>query len=82
VDLIADDWSKVEPVPLGLHLASALRKLYPNEWNPKNFDRLLVHRQTFEAVVGGKPVLAIVAAWQPELENYRERRRAYLLYEE
>src|SRR5687768_5562887 len=79
VDLIVDDWSAVRPVPLGLHLAAALRKLYPDGWNPKNYDRLLVHKPTFEAFLAGKSPAELEAAWRPGLEAFRERRAAFLL---
>ena len=48
MDIIVDDWSAVRPVRLGLEVAAALRELYPKEWEPKNFDRLLVHKATYE----------------------------------
>jgi uncharacterized protein YbbC (DUF1343 family) len=81
IDILIDDWSAVRPVPLGLTLAAALRKLYPQDWNPKNFDRLLIHRSTYDGLLAGKPVGELEAAWQPGLDAFKERRAKFLLYE-
>ncbi|HVK12917.1 MAG TPA: exo-beta-N-acetylmuramidase NamZ domain-containing protein [Gemmataceae bacterium] len=82
IDIIVDDWSAVRPVPLGLEIALALRKLYPKDWNPKNYDRLLVHKATYEGVLAGKPVAELERAWAPDLEKYKTRRQEFLLYPE
>jgi uncharacterized protein YbbC (DUF1343 family) len=82
IDIIISDWSAVRPVPLGLSLAAALRKLYPDGWNPKNYDRLLIHKATYDGLLAGKPVADLERAWQPKLAQYRDRRRAFLLYPE
>ena len=82
VDIIAIDWSKVSPVRLGLEIATTLRGLYPDKWQTKNFDRLLVHKATYDGVVAGKPVADLERAWQTDLEAFRKRRAAVLLYPE
>jgi uncharacterized protein YbbC (DUF1343 family) len=82
VDIIAIDWSKVSPVRLGLEIAVTLRALYPEKWQTKNFDRLLVHKATYDGVVSGKSVADLEQAWQPELDAFRKRRAAVLLYPE
>lgn len=82
VDVIAVDWSQVRPVQLGLEIAATLRALYPKEWETKNFDRLLVHKATYEGIVAGKSVADLERAWQPGLAAFRKRRAAALLYPE
>ena len=82
VDLIIDDWAAVRPVPVGLTVAVALRQLYPGDWDPKAYDRLLAHRATYEGMLSGKPVGELEAAWQPGLEAFRGRRAKVLLYPE
>jgi uncharacterized protein YbbC (DUF1343 family) len=82
IDIIVEDWSAVRPVPLGLEIALALRKQHPDDWDPKRFDRLLVHKETFEGVLAGKPVAELERAWTPELEKYKARRQEFLLYPE
>jgi uncharacterized protein YbbC (DUF1343 family)/CubicO group peptidase (beta-lactamase class C family) len=82
IDIIADDWSAVRPVLLGLEIAAALRKLYPDDWNPKNYDRLLVHKATYEGILAGKPSAELERAWKDELDRFKTRRKAFLLYPE
>ena len=82
VDIIASDWSAVRPVRLGLEIAAALRTLYAKEWDAKNFDRLLVHKATYDGVLGGTAVADLEKAWGPGLDAFRKRRAAVLLYPE
>jgi len=82
VDLIASDWSSVRPLRLGLELAAALRTLHPKEWDTKNFDRLLVHKATFDGVVAGTATSDLEKAWQADLDAFSKRRAAALLYPE
>ena len=82
MDIIAVDWGKVRPVRLGLEIAATLRTLYPKEWETKNFDRLLVHKATFEGIVAGKSVADLERAWEPDLAAFHKRRAAALLYPE
>ncbi|HET6576145.1 MAG TPA: exo-beta-N-acetylmuramidase NamZ domain-containing protein [Fimbriiglobus sp.] len=82
IDIIVDDWSAVRPVPLGLEIALALRRLYPTDWDPTRFDRLLVHKATYEGVLTGKSVAELERAWTPGVEKFRARRQPFLLYPE
>ncbi len=82
VDIIAVDWAAVRPVRLGLEVAAALRLLYPQKWETRNFDRLLVHKATYEGVLAGKPIADIERSWGPDLAAFQERRQAALLYPE
>ena len=59
IDIVVQDWSKLESVALGLHLADALRKTAP-QWEAKNLNRLLVHQATFDGLAAGKPVFRLV----------------------
>jgi hypothetical protein len=61
---------------------TALRKLHPADWETRNYDRLLAHQATFDAVLAGKPAAELEKGWQPELERFKERRKAALLYPE
>lgn len=81
VDIIVDDWDAVRPVTVGLHFATTLKKLYPNDWQTKRYDTLLVNKATFDAVDAGKPVAELMKAWEPGLAKFTERRKSCLLYE-
>jgi uncharacterized protein YbbC (DUF1343 family)/CubicO group peptidase (beta-lactamase class C family) len=82
VQLIVDDWARFEPLPTGLALACTLRRLYPDDWAVGRYNALLGNRATWEGLKGGVGWRDLVRAWQPELERFKARRRAFLLYEE
>ncbi|MFO0848200.1 MAG: DUF1343 domain-containing protein [Gemmataceae bacterium] len=81
VDIIVTDWAAVRPVRVGLEVATALRKLYPDGWDAKRYDRLLVHKATHDGVLAGKSA-AELGGWQQELDRFSVRRQAALLYPE
>jgi uncharacterized protein YbbC (DUF1343 family) len=41
---------------------------------------LLLHSPTLEAVKADKPLKEIRALWQPELDQFMQRRAKYLIY--
>jgi uncharacterized protein YbbC (DUF1343 family) len=81
VQIIVDDWTTFEPVRTGLTIAVELRRLYPKEWTVDRYNRLLVHRETFEGVKTGKSAEELDRGWQPDLDAFMSRRQKYLLYE-
>jgi uncharacterized protein YbbC (DUF1343 family) len=72
----------VRPVRAGLTIALALRRLYPQAWKSEGFIRLLGHERTFRAVLDGRPLDEIEAAFAPEREEFLKRRAPFLLYPE
>jgi uncharacterized protein YbbC (DUF1343 family) len=80
VDIIVDNWSTIQPVRLGLEIASTLRMLYPNDWQPKNYNRLLVHKVTYDGLLSSKSAAMLEAGWQQELKTFLQRRSKYLIY--
>ncbi len=81
VDIIIDEWVKVRPVTVGMNFAATLRKLYPNDWQTKRYDTLLVNKATFDGVDAGKPADELMKAWEPGLTKFAERRKTCLMYE-
>ncbi|HEX3150691.1 MAG TPA: exo-beta-N-acetylmuramidase NamZ domain-containing protein [Gemmataceae bacterium] len=82
VQIIVDDWSKFDPLRTGVTIAVALRDLFPGQWEPKNYDRLLVHKASYDALIAGKTVAEIMKPWAADVRAFRERRRSFLLYPE
>ena len=82
IDIIVDDWATVRAVRVGLEIATALRKLYPQDWQTKKYDTLLAHRATFDGVLAGMSASDLEKAWQPGLDAFAKRRAAALLYPE
>jgi uncharacterized protein YbbC (DUF1343 family) len=82
VNIIVDDWSRFDPLKTGLTVAVALRDLFPDQWQTERYDRLLVHKATYEAFKAGKPVSDLMKPWAEDVKAFRERRKVFLLYPE
>src|SRR5262249_23596530 len=81
-DIIIGNSDSRRPAQLGLTIATTVRAMYPNEWDTKSLNTLLLHKESTDAILAGKSAAEIEAKWQDGLEAYRERRKQYLLYEE
>ena len=80
------------PYRTSLALLQAIRRLYPGQFAYKpppyeyEFERLpmdliIGDRAVREALENGVPIDTLEQGWQGELDEYRERRRAVLLYD-
>jgi len=81
VQIIVDDWSRFNPLRTGLTVATALRDLFPEQWDAKNYDRLLVHKSSFDAFKAGKSVAEVEKGWAADVKAFRARRALHLLYD-
>jgi uncharacterized protein YbbC (DUF1343 family)/CubicO group peptidase (beta-lactamase class C family) len=82
VQIIVTDWSKLNPLRTGLTVAVKLRDLFAEQWETKNYDRLFVHKASFDAFKAGKSVAEIERGWAMDLKTFRDRRKPFLLYNE
>lgn len=74
------DRPALRPVSLGLTLAHTLRKLYPNEWEPKRYIRLMGNAQLQAALVNGAPQEELHALANVGVQEFRNRRERWLMY--
>jgi len=65
---------------LGIELASALHRLYPNDFKMERMADLLVNQAVFEAIEAGEDPRRIEEDWQERLEKFVRLREKYLLY--
>jgi uncharacterized protein YbbC (DUF1343 family) len=82
VRLKVTDRSSYDPPATAVHLLAIVRTVHPDRfvWIPAHFDRLAggpALRQQLDAGIAGD---SIVKGWQAALEQFRNRRRAVLLY--
>ena len=70
------------PVLTGIAIAETLKRLFPKNWDPGRYDRLLANKPAYDALLGGATAEALVASWQPQVATFRNRRRPHLLYEQ
>jgi uncharacterized protein YbbC (DUF1343 family)/CubicO group peptidase (beta-lactamase class C family) len=80
VNLIVTERNVLDSPEMGIELASALQKLYPNDWKIASMMPLLANRQALDALSAGEDPRAIAQEWREELEKFVELRGKYLLY--
>jgi uncharacterized protein YbbC (DUF1343 family) len=80
VNLIVLDRNTLDAPELGIELASALLKLYPNDFKLDRMDDLLVNQAVFEAIKAGEDPRRIAEDWQERLDAFVRLREKYLLY--
>jgi uncharacterized protein YbbC (DUF1343 family)/CubicO group peptidase (beta-lactamase class C family) len=80
VNLIVTDRNLLDAPELGVELAVALRKLYPDQWKIDRMIEILGNHATFEAVGRADDPRSIAASWQQDIDKFRALRSKYLLY--
>ncbi|MDE3138072.1 MAG: DUF1343 domain-containing protein [Acidobacteriota bacterium] len=80
VELLVTDRAALSPMLTGIEIATALHKLYPNNFQLGRIIELLGSRSTLEQLENGDAPSRIVVGWQGEIEKFREMRKKYLMY--
>jgi uncharacterized protein YbbC (DUF1343 family)/CubicO group peptidase (beta-lactamase class C family) len=80
VNLILLDRNAFDATELGIELASALHRLYPNDYKLDKLPELLVNQVAFDAIVAGEDPRRIAQDWQEKLQAFLAVRQKYLLY--
>lgn len=80
VNVILLDRNALDAPELGIELASALLKLYPEQFHMEKMIRLLLNQSTFDALTRGDDPRRIAEQWREPLERFQELRQKYLLY--
>jgi uncharacterized protein YbbC (DUF1343 family) len=75
------DRNVFEPVTTGLSIARQLVLDYPGDWQTDRYLRLLGNEATLAALLDGKSVAEIMAAYKTGLDEFIARRADYLLYD-
>jgi uncharacterized protein YbbC (DUF1343 family)/CubicO group peptidase (beta-lactamase class C family) len=80
VSLLVMDRNALDGPELGLEIASALWKLYPNDYKLDQIDHLLVNKSVLDALRSGEDPQRIAGDWRVALDAFIQRRAAYLEY--
>jgi uncharacterized protein YbbC (DUF1343 family) len=70
-----------DPLRTGIEIALQLRHLYPETWDADAYDRLLASSAVLEAIRLGRPYAEIVSIGHTGLEEFRQRRLPFLIYD-
>jgi uncharacterized protein YbbC (DUF1343 family)/CubicO group peptidase (beta-lactamase class C family) len=80
VNIFVVDRNQLDGPELGVELAGALHKLYPNQWKLDKMIDLLVNQSVFQAIQRDEDPRRIADDWQDELEKFEDVRKKYLMY--
>jgi uncharacterized protein YbbC (DUF1343 family)/CubicO group peptidase (beta-lactamase class C family) len=65
---------------LGIELASALHKLYPEHYHMERMIELLCNQSVYDAIAAGQDPRRIAEDWREPLEKFLQLRQKYLIY--
>jgi len=73
---------KFNAIDFGIKLICALYQLYPKEFQFRtdHFDKLIGCEYTREMITDGIHPDSIINSWQKKLDQFKEKRKSYLLY--
>jgi uncharacterized protein YbbC (DUF1343 family) len=80
VNIIVTSRNELDSPELGIELAVALRRLYPNDWKHDELPKILVNQQVYDAVVRGDDPRRIAEDWRDALDDFMKLRAKYLIY--
>jgi uncharacterized protein YbbC (DUF1343 family)/CubicO group peptidase (beta-lactamase class C family) len=80
VNIILTDRNFNDVVEMGLEIASALKKLYPNDYKTDRLIQLLRNQAAVDAINSGVDPRRIAQDAQEEIEKFVQVRKKYLLY--
>ena len=80
VNLFVTNRLALDSTELGLEIAAALHKLYPNDFKLDRIARLIANQQTMDDLNAGVDPRFISAKWNEALETFLPIRDKYLLY--
>jgi uncharacterized protein YbbC (DUF1343 family) len=80
VNLIVTDRNQLDSPELGIELASALLRLYPNDYKIDRIIELLANQQVLTSLLSGEDPRRIAEDWRDQLEAFEKVRAKYLLY--
>jgi uncharacterized protein YbbC (DUF1343 family)/CubicO group peptidase (beta-lactamase class C family) len=80
VNILLTDRNSFDASELGVELASALHKLYPDQFHMERMLDLLVNQPVYDAIAAEEDPRRIAADWQERLEKFQQMRQKYLIY--
>jgi uncharacterized protein YbbC (DUF1343 family) len=80
VNIIVTDRTVLDAPEMGIELAAALKKLYPDNWKIEHMISALSNQQVFDQLAAGEDPRSIAQSWQEDLEKFKEIRQKYLIY--
>ncbi len=80
VNIIVTDRNAFDSPELGIELASALHKLYAQQFDMQRMIELLLNQSVFDAISNGEDPRRIAEDWAGPLNDFQQQRQKYLIY--
>jgi len=80
VNIVLVERNAFDAAELGLELASALHKLYAEQFHMERLIELLVNQSVYDALAAGQDPRRITEDWREPLEKFQQVRQKYLIY--
>jgi len=80
VNIVLVDRNGFDGPELGVELASALHKLYAEQFHLDRLIELLPNQAAYDAIAGGQDPRRIADDWRESLEKFQKIRHKYLIY--
>ena len=80
VNIIITERNLLDSPEMGMELASALQKLYPDHWKIDNMITALSNKAVFDELAAGEDPRTIAQGWREPVEQFMNMRAKYLLY--
>ena len=80
VNILLVDRNSLDAPELGVELASALHKLYPQQYHMERMTELLLNQSVYDAIAQGVDPQRIAQDWQDALGKFQQLRQKYLIY--
>jgi len=78
--IVITDRDKLQSVDLGIVIALTFQRLYPKDYALDKTKSLLREPATLEAIRNGASLASIKKEWSGDLEQFKKRRKNFLLY--
>lgn len=80
VNMVVTNRLTLDSPELGIELAAALHKLYPNDFQLSRAMTIIANQETLDALNAGTDPRFISSKWNEELEAFEAVRQKYLIY--
>jgi len=80
VKVVLTDRDVLQSMRIGIEIAVALDKLFPEQFETAKLIELLGNAATVEQIANSRNPVAIVEGWKSDLNTFQKMRKKYLLY--
>jgi uncharacterized protein YbbC (DUF1343 family)/CubicO group peptidase (beta-lactamase class C family) len=80
VRILVIDRNVLDTPELGVEIASALHRLYPEKFELQKMSTLLANQTVLDAIAAGQDPQRIAEDWRPALDTFEQQRQKALIY--